>query len=164
MKLYHGSYLDIECIDLRRSMRGKDFGQGFYLSADYQQAFDIAKIRCLGTNYTPCVNCYEFDESWVSSGSGLKVKRFDSYSLEWADFVLLNRQNKTDIPVHSYDIVMGPIANDTVGRQIRLLLDGLIDKQTFLERLKYMKGITFQYYFGTEKAIQYLTKIEPHVW
>lgn len=29
----------------------------------------------------------------------------------------------------------------------------------FLENLKYMKGVTFQYYFGTERAIAKLTKI-----
>ena len=29
----------------------------------------------------------------------------------------------------------------------------------YLENLKYMKGVTFQYYFGTERAIAKLTKI-----
>lgn len=29
--LYHGSNVAIEKIDLSRSKRGKDFGQGFYL-------------------------------------------------------------------------------------------------------------------------------------
>ena len=30
---------------------------------------------------------------------------------------------------------------------------------TFLERLKYMKDITFQYFFGSEKAIQMLRRL-----
>ena len=34
MKLYHGSNMSIGEIDLKRGRRGKDFGQGFYLSAD----------------------------------------------------------------------------------------------------------------------------------
>ena len=34
MKLYHGSNVSIETIDLKRGRKGKDFGQGFYLSAD----------------------------------------------------------------------------------------------------------------------------------
>ena len=58
-----------------------------------------------------------------------------------------------------YDIVYGPIANDKVGLQIRKLKDGSIDKAEFLNRLKYMKGVTYQYYFGTEKSIQYLKKL-----
>ena len=36
--LYHGSNLVIEKIDLSRSKRGKDFGQGFYLNANLEQA------------------------------------------------------------------------------------------------------------------------------
>ncbi len=31
--------------------------------------------------------------------------------------------------------------------------------ETFLERLKYMKGITYQFYFGSEKAIQMLRRL-----
>lgn len=62
------------------------------------------------------------------------------------------------MPVHSYDIVIGPIANDAVGYQIRRFVSGLIDMDKFLEELKYMKGQTMQYFFGTEKAIRYLPK------
>lgn len=58
-----------------------------------------------------------------------------------------------------YDIIYGPIANDKVGLQLRKLKDGTIDKSEFLNRLKFMKGITFQYFFGTNKAISFLNKI-----
>ncbi|MRZ53128.1 DUF3990 domain-containing protein, partial [Parabacteroides distasonis] len=63
------------------------------------------------------------------------------------------------VPSHSYDIVIGPIVNDSVGFQIRRLTSGLIDMDKFLEELKYMKGVTMQYLFGTEKSIRYLTKV-----
>ena len=78
---------------------------------------------------------------------------------EWADFIFLNRNNKTTIPAHAYDIVYGPIANDRVGVQIGKYEAGDITLDQFLENLKYMKGITYQYYFGTERAIAYLMKI-----
>ena len=61
---------------------------------------------------------------------------------------------------HNYDIVIGPIANDAVGLQIRRFMAGLIDKDQFIKELKYMKGVTIQYFFGTEKAIRYLKKLE----
>lgn len=32
MILYHGSNMPIDVIDLQKSKRAKDFGQGFYLS------------------------------------------------------------------------------------------------------------------------------------
>ena len=34
MILYHGSNVSIDAIDLSKSRTGKDFGTGFYLSAD----------------------------------------------------------------------------------------------------------------------------------
>lgn len=43
MKLYHGSNMSIGEIDLKRGRRGKDFGQGFYLSADRSQAQMMAE-------------------------------------------------------------------------------------------------------------------------
>ena len=39
MTLYHGSTIDIPCIDLSLSKPNKDFGRAFYLSDDRQQAF-----------------------------------------------------------------------------------------------------------------------------
>lgn len=41
-RLYHGSNVAIEQIDLSRSKRGKDFGQGFYLNANADQAMAMA--------------------------------------------------------------------------------------------------------------------------
>lgn len=72
---------------------------------------------------------------------------------DWADFVFKNRSQEF---FHDYDIVTGPIANDRVGAQIRRFIEGDITFDIFLERLKYMKGITFQYFFNTQKAIETL--------
>ena len=51
------------------------------------------------------------------------------------------------------------IANDRVGVQIGKYEAGDISLEQFLENLKYMKGITFQYFFGTERAIEKLVKL-----
>ena len=45
MILYHGTNQDFADIDLRKSKPNKDFGQGFYLSREYAQAMDMAKIK-----------------------------------------------------------------------------------------------------------------------
>ncbi len=42
IKLYHGSNIKIDIPDLLHSKPFKDFGSGFYLSADKQQAWDLA--------------------------------------------------------------------------------------------------------------------------
>ncbi|MBR6197820.1 MAG: DUF3990 domain-containing protein [Bacteroidaceae bacterium] len=51
------------------------------------------------------------------------------------------------------------IANDRVGMQIRNFRMGFIDMKEFMRRLHYMKGITYQWAFCTEKAIKYLERI-----
>lgn len=158
MKLYHGSNTEIDSIDLSRSKVGKDFGCGFYLSAQREQAAELAerKTEQIGEGI-PVVNEFEFDEALLVDGT-LSVLRFEEYSKEWAEFVLLNRKNRSRVPAHPYDVVVGPIANDTVGYQIRRFMIGVITMDQFIEELKYMKGISFQYFFGTEKAIKYLKK------
>lgn len=155
MIIYHGSNINIEIIDLAKSKPNKDFGKGFYLSENETQAQEMAVFKSMQLGGTPVVSKFEFDRN-VMAGSDLKIKVFNDYSEEWADFVLANRDG---CPVERYDIVYGPIANDKVGMQIRKLKDGSIDKSEFLNRLKYMKGITYQFFFGSEVAIEHLKKI-----
>ena len=133
----------------------KDFGKGFYLSEDETQAIEMAKFKSALLGGEAVITRFEFDIAAMQN-SDIRTKIFQEYSKEWADFVFANREG---YDIEQYDIVYGPIANDKVGLQIRKLKDGSIDKTEFLKRLKYMKGITYQYYFGTEKSIQYLTKI-----
>ena len=161
MKLYHGSTVDIINIDLSKSKPNKDFGKGFYLSDNIQQAYEMAAYKAMQLDMEPVVNIYEFDENILTDNSkDLHIKRFKEYNEEWAKFIFANRNNvNSDTPVQDYDIVYGPIANDRVGLQIRNYMEHNIDLQTFLERLKYMKGITFQYFFGTERAIKLLRKL-----
>ncbi len=158
MILYHGSNTDIVSIDLSRSSVGKDFGCGFYLTANREQAERMGwrKARLYGGEMI--VSTFEFDEK-AALEAGLNIKDFQAYSKEWADFVLSNRANGTRTQIHGFDIVHGPIANDDVGFQIRRLLSGLITIETFLEELKYKEGITYQYFFGTEQAVRFLKKL-----
>ena len=63
MKLYHGSNVSIETIDLKRGRKGKDFGQGFYLSADRNQAQMMAE-RTVDREESgkATLTTFEFDE------------------------------------------------------------------------------------------------------
>ena len=62
---------------------------------------------------------------------------------------------------HQYDIVVGPIADDAVGVQIRQLSRGFITFDKFMESIKYTKP-TIQFFFGTEKAISLLKKYDSN--
>lgn len=156
MILYHSSNIEINEIQLSKGRHGKDFGHGFYLSDDYRQAVrmseNVVRREACGT---PIVTKFEFDTNALTS---LNACHFDGYTKEWAEFILANRQNKSDKQIHSYDIVIEPIANDAVGVQIRQLSRGFISFDRFLESIKYVKP-TIQYFFGTEQALQTLKKL-----
>lgn len=160
IRLYHGSNTAIDVIDLSRSKRGKDFGQGFYLNSNAAQAFEMAKrtARILKEG-EPTLSCFEFDE-WQAQELGLNIKVFPDYSIEWAEFVVMNRKNNTATPAHPYDIVIGPIADDTVGVQIRRFMMGYMSASALVEELKFKGDNAIQYFFGTPKAIKFLKRVD----
>lgn len=158
IELYHGSNIEIDKIDLKKGRLGKDFGQGFYLSENKSQALKMAQtaVDREETGY-PTVTTYLFDESLLHTHDALNVKIFEGYSKEWAQFVFLNRANKTESQAHDFDVVYGPIANDKVGVQIRRFMMKYIDIDQLVKELEFIHP-TYQYFFGTERSISYLTK------
>ena len=157
--LYHGSNISIDTVDLSFSRRGKDFGSGFYLNPDRQQAMEMAsRTTQRMLEGKPIVTTFLFDDPLLKDNSPLNVKIFEEYSKEWAEFVLLNRKNSSDVPAHEYDVVVGPIANDTVGFQMRRFILGYISIERMIEELRFKKP-AIQYFFGTELAVGYLKKI-----
>ncbi len=106
----------------------------------------------------PILTTYQFDDSILFRPSDLKVKVFDGYSQEWAEFIMMNRRNKSYEQAHDYDIVYGPIANDKVGLQINRYQLQYIPMEELIRQLSFIRP-TFQYFFGTERAISLLHKI-----
>ena len=158
MKLYHGSNVGIEEIDLSKSKTGKDFGCGFYLNPNKNQAKDLAEQKANFLGGEPEVSVFEFDID-NALNEGLKIKIFEDYSEEWAEFIALNRRNKSTNQVHDYDIIIGPIADDNVGVQIRRFINGYISTLELIEELRFKKPTT-QYFFANEKSIRFLKKVE----
>lgn len=159
MILYHGSNVAIETVDFAKSKPGKDFGVGFYLSADEGQAQEMAQKKALLLGGKPTVTRFEFDEDAANSDPDIAYLRYEHYCIEWGMFVKKNRGNKERESLHSYDIVYGPIANDNIGFQLRRLNAEIIDIEKFVVEIKRKGGETYQYFFGTEKALKYLSKI-----
>ena len=62
MMLYHGSNIEIEDVDFSKSKPGKDFGVGFYLSPEKEQAHEMAEKKALLLGGDPTVTCFEFSE------------------------------------------------------------------------------------------------------
>jgi hypothetical protein len=156
MTLYHGTNEDIEAVDLTRGLRHKDFGKGFYLTPDKKTAIRMAqkKARLFGGMAT--LITYEMDDAALQSD--LKIKIFpEKACVEWLVFIDANRDKKAIAPIHDYDIVIGPIADDGVVLQLTNFREGIYSPEQAAEQLQ-DRYLDQQYYFGTEKALQFLHK------
>ena len=147
--VYHGSCYDFEKIELSKSHNRRDFGKGFYTTVLKSQSKEWAyrlSLREKKNNYY--VYEYLFDET-----SALKVKRFDTLSEEWLEFIKLNR-SKGGIQ-HEYDVVIGPVADDNTMETVQLYIANILTAREAVERLRY-NNVNNQVSFHTEKALQYL--------
>ena len=156
MILYHGTNADFDHISLTIGLRHKDFGWGFYLPPDRQTAIRMAqkKARLFGGAAT--LITFEFDEAALDSD--LKVKVFpEKATVEWLLFVDANRDRENDKPIHDYDIVIGPIADDGVVLQLTNYRQGIYSPEE-AARLLQDRYLDQQYYFGTERAVRFLSK------
>lgn len=157
MILYHGSNVAIENIDLAKCRPYKDFGKGFYLTDIRRQAERMAARTSKMFHGEPTLTSFEFDLN-VAVKQGLRIKIFSSPNEEWARFVMANRDLNTVQPCHDYDIVIGPVANDTIARLLRMFIENFITEQQLVKELTYSE-VTSQYFFHTEAAINLLKKI-----
>lgn len=148
MILYHGSYMEIAEPDLKHSRTNVDFGCGFYVTPLYEQAAKwCGKFRRRGKN--GIISRYYYKENEANE---LKIRKFDSYSEDWLDFVLTCRSGKD---LTDYDLVMGGVANDKVFNTVELFYDGLIDRLEAIRRLRYEQP-NMQMCFRTERALKLL--------
>ena len=156
MTLYHGANADFERISLKIGLRYKDFGHGFYATPDRPTAIRMAQKRARLFGGVPTLITYELDEAALTSD--LKVKIFpEKACVEWLLFVDANRDRKNAEPVHDYDIVIGPIANDGVVLQLTNYREGIYSPEE-AARLLQDRYLDQQYYFGTERAVRFLRK------
>ena len=161
MTLYHGTNADIDAIDLNRGLRHKDFGKGFYLIPDRTTAVRMAQKKARLFGGTATLITYELDDAALQSG--LKVKIFPKKaSVEWLLFVGANRDRKTVAPIHDYDIVIGPIADDGVVLQLTNFREGIYTPEQAAAQLQ-DRYLDQQYYFGTEQALQILHKTNVEI-
>lgn len=143
MLLYHASKEKVEIPEIRITKFTKDFSWGFYCTNNYEQAVRWAN-RGLGE---PVVNFYEYIPN-----TNLKILKFEKMTDEWLDFIAYCRSGKK----HDYDIVEGPMANDTVWNYVNDFVNGNIDREQFwvLARFKYP---THQISFHNDSALKCLT-------
>lgn len=144
MEIYHGSKVIVEFPEVRKQKYTKDFSWGFYCTENYDQAKRRAKRE--KNNRTGFVNVYEY-----TLDTSLKRLIFDEPDENWLDFVAQCRGGF----IHNYDIVEGPMADDTIWNYVEAYLRNEITKQVFLEYAKFQHP-THQISFHSLKALDCL--------
>lgn len=142
MELYHTSGETVEYPEVRIGKYTKDFSWGFYCTNNKEQA----KKWALRHSKKPTINIYTYTEN-----SELKILKFEEMDNEWLDFIVKCRNGE----IHDYDIVEGPMADDTICNFLQDFLAGEISREIFWELAKF-KYPTHQISFHTLKALNCL--------
>ena len=135
----HGSQVVVKAPRILQTRYTKDFGPGFYCTMMRDQAVRWA-VRFTG-------------HGWLSHFTyrpdpALNRLVFDRMTEEWLDFIAACRHGEG----HAYDIVEGPMANDTIYNYVQDFIDGRITRSAFWELAKF-KHPTHQICFCTERAL-----------
>ncbi len=154
-KIYHGS-IEVVCSpEIRQPNRSLDYGAGFYATTSYEQAEKWVRRRMddnkVNVGY---INIYELDDEAIKRLDTLLFKKPDE---EWVNFVMKNRTERGF--THGYDIVYGPVADDSVYTQFILYEGGIISMPTLIQELKTFKLVD-QYLFHTERALETIRFVE----
>ena len=148
--LYHGSNQPVENPKILESKRALDFGAGFYLTSSINQAEKWAKSVTLRRGIGKTIlNIFEFNENV----NDLKVLKFEKANGDWLDYVVKNRKKMPLI--ENYDLIIGPVANDSTLPVINDYMDGKYTKEEAINHLL-PQNMKDQFAFATEKALKYL--------
>ena len=143
MTLYHASKAMIEFPGIQKTKYTKDFSWGFYCTSDLEQAVRRANRR----EGDMVINCYSYE-----SVGKLSILKFDQMTDEWLDFIAKCRSGQ----IHSYDIVEGPMVDDTIWNYVNDYLSGRITRKQFWT-LAGFRPPTYQISFHTLSALDCLT-------
>ncbi len=143
MLLYHASKEIVKQPEIRKTRFTKDFSYGFYCTNKFEQAVRWAN-RGMGE---PVVNYFDYQPN-----EKLNVLVFKEMNDQWLDFIAMCRSGKT----HEYDIVEGPMANDTVWNYVNDFINGNITREQFWVLAKF-KYPTHQISFHSLVALNCLT-------
>lgn len=149
MKLYHGSNIEVVNPEIRKVGYHKDFGYGFYCTVYEKQAQRWALTK----RPEHIVSVYEYQES----AANCNVLSFREMTDEWLDFVVDCRRGVH----HDYDIVEGPMADDTIWDYVEDFIAGNITREAFWVLVKF-KYPTHQMVFCSERALSLLLFLKSY--
>ena len=137
--------MKIEYPEIRKHKFTKDFSWGFYCTDIKEQA----EVKALKFN-TPMINIYQ-----LNNIEDLNIKIFEDYNKEWLNFVVHCRNGG----LHEYDVVEGPMADDTIYEYLDAYMVNKMNEEKFFELMKF-KYPTHQISVHTIKALDSMELID----
>jgi len=153
MKIYHGSTICVSEPRLLAATRRLDFGPGFYATSDLKQAKQWALIKKRRLMAPHAIVSF-YDASAVLNDPNLKMKHFTKADAEWLDFVMAHR-TEAEPPAVQYDVIRGPVANDTLYETLALYERGILTHAETIVRLR-THELADQVVFTTQQALNLL--------
>ncbi len=117
--------------NIQKGRKATDFGKGFYTTTNFEQAKKWAILKRNQEHGKK--RSFQFMKSPIIFLIEFSVLRFDGATKEWLEFVVNNRRGKGK---NSYDLIMGPVANDQLYATIRLYEQGVVTADAAIEMLK----------------------------
>lgn len=166
--VYHGSYMEVREPDLSLCQKGKDFGQGFYITTDKRQAINFAKNIANRHDLSEGVlNVYK-----LSDLDDLQVYEFLDTNEEWLNCVIGYRKNQYKsfaAPFEQYEVLIGKIADDDTSQVINAYMQGVFglvgsESAIHIARQRFLTNrLKNQICLKSEKALQKLEFVESQI-
>lgn len=135
IEVYHAGTEVIEKPDCKVGRKNLDFGPGFYLTDNYDQAVNFARSKSRDRNLPPIINTYLLDKESMLRDSRWKI--FDQYDEDWLEYIVNCRTGKKSWM--DYDYVEGGVADDRVIDTVNLYIQDFVSKERALQNLRYLK-------------------------
>ena len=167
--LYHGTIYDFDDIDVSAGKGYKDFGKGFYVTADYHQAcrFLRTAIGKAIKNKVPNVNekvgyvsIFEYE---LCPNSDIKYHEFKTSDVDWLHCIVAHRKHGilySELSKWKYfDIIAGKIANDSTNQVLTAYINGFYGEVGTYEAdetaIKFLlpENLSNQICFRSEKSL-----------
>lgn len=146
--LYHGTDSKFLDYDYSLAKPNKDFGKGFYLTSNIEQATMWAKRKNHDNYY---VMVYDVDEAVLNN---LSIYELLDYNKEWLDFIVDCRINSVE--KNDCDLILDRIADSVRGKEIADLLEAYLHRvysaDYVLNKIKWTAK-NDQWCFKTQKSI-----------
>ncbi len=151
-RLYHGTDCAFQTFDFRKAKGFKDFGKGFYLTSNFNQAQKWAQ-RKADTKQTAYIYCYELA---MVKEADWKILELLQYDEKWVDFISRSRIEGCET---DYDIIYDRIADNQyteIAEALQEYMARKSDVEAVIARIRWDNYNADQYCFKNERALALL--------